>query len=737
MKKLLLLCLMMLAVSQLAMSQAPYKFNYQAIVHDAEGNIVSNQSVSLRISILEGSASGTVAFSEEHTTETNQQGLVTIHIGDGNSQEGSLSSIDWGKDAHFIQIEMDPDGDGSFQLAGTSQLLSVPYALHAQSTSHLSSTGTDTLFVVKDTLGNPVFAVFPDGAKVYVNETPAKKKLGGFAVSGRGSTKSEEYSILEVTPDSTRIFFNENLQAKKKLGGFAVSGRGSAKASANRLMDITPDNYFIGENAGASITDGLHNSFLGYQAGMNTTIGSNNLFFGHLSGYNNTEGNSNIFIGNQTGYHNDSDDSHIWYSNNNIFIGDLSGYHNTKGYNNVFIGTHSGFSNDSANYNISIGYRAGYTNYSGIQQVFIGDRAGEMTTGRMNTLVGAVSGANNTSGANNCFLGSVTGTLSITASNNTFIGNQSGFRQQIGDEAQSYNTFMGSRSGYSNEGNIGAYNVGLGYSAGYRNGNNLGDYNVFIGPYAGYDVAGSNQLIIAGGYNNEIITGDFASLNLSIYDNLCINGASYENKLNIYSGIDANGATNGISFVESGTLSMKIGYDGSSNGDNNRIHFYSTSENPLLTIENGGNVGVSSSDPTNLFEVGFAYCDGNTWTNSSDRNLKENFTQLDYSLILKGIEQLDITRWNFKNQPVSVHHIGPMAQDFYHTFKLGSSNKTIATTDLGGISLAGIKALILENNNLKNEMNDLKSKYQTLEEKQNQLIEELTKLKNSIQEQKD
>lgn len=98
-----------------------------------------------------------------------------------------------------------------------------------------SFTDTDTLFAVKDKKGNIVFAVFPDGAKVYINET-SKGKVGGFAISGRSPNKAEEEDYLKVTPDSTRIWVNEPL-TKGKVGGFAISGRSPNK-------EITKE-YFI------------------------------------------------------------------------------------------------------------------------------------------------------------------------------------------------------------------------------------------------------------------------------------------------------------------------------------------------------------------------------------------------------------------------------------------------------------------------------------------------------------
>jgi hypothetical protein len=98
---------------------------------------------------------------------------------------------------------------------------------------------TDTLFSVKDKDGNVVFAVYPEGAQVFVN-TGQKGRLGGFAVSGRGTTKGE-VNYMEVTPDSTRIYVNENA-AKGSIGGFAVSGRNPGKGIVTDYFNISGSN---------------------------------------------------------------------------------------------------------------------------------------------------------------------------------------------------------------------------------------------------------------------------------------------------------------------------------------------------------------------------------------------------------------------------------------------------------------------------------------------------------------
>jgi hypothetical protein len=131
MKKLILFCWGMFAFTTV-FAQTPASFKYQAVARNSTGTILANQLVGFRISILAGSQTGTSVFRETHETTTNEYGLVNLEIGNGTNFLGSLAEIDWGSDAFFIKIEMDPNGGNSYILMGVSQLLSVPYALRAK-----------------------------------------------------------------------------------------------------------------------------------------------------------------------------------------------------------------------------------------------------------------------------------------------------------------------------------------------------------------------------------------------------------------------------------------------------------------------------------------------------------------------------------------------------------------------------------------------------------------------------
>ena len=112
-------------------AQAPSKMSYQAVVRDASSVLVTNQAVGMQVSILQGFFTGTPVYVETHSPSTNINGLVSIEIGVGTVVSGIFNSIDWGNGPYFIKTETDPTGGSNYTISGTSQLLSVPYALHA------------------------------------------------------------------------------------------------------------------------------------------------------------------------------------------------------------------------------------------------------------------------------------------------------------------------------------------------------------------------------------------------------------------------------------------------------------------------------------------------------------------------------------------------------------------------------------------------------------------------------
>ena len=132
MKRTLFLLIAFLFCFIAGFSQVPDAFNYQAAVRNNLGEIISEKNVKFRISILKDSETGASVYSETHDVSTNQFGLVNLHIGKGTRLSGSFNPDAWGENHHFLKVELDPNGGNAFSAYGTAQLLSVPYAFHAQ-----------------------------------------------------------------------------------------------------------------------------------------------------------------------------------------------------------------------------------------------------------------------------------------------------------------------------------------------------------------------------------------------------------------------------------------------------------------------------------------------------------------------------------------------------------------------------------------------------------------------------
>jgi uncharacterized protein (TIGR02145 family) len=125
-------------------AQSPEKISYQAVVRDADNNLIISSYIGMQVSILQGSASGTAVYVETHTPVTDANGLVTIEIGAGSIVTGTITAIDWADGPYFLKTETDPAGGIEYSITGTIQLLSVPYALHAKTAENI--TETDPVF---------------------------------------------------------------------------------------------------------------------------------------------------------------------------------------------------------------------------------------------------------------------------------------------------------------------------------------------------------------------------------------------------------------------------------------------------------------------------------------------------------------------------------------------------------------------------------------------------------------
>lgn len=297
--------------------------------------------------------------------------------------------------------------------------------------------------------------------------------------------------------------------------------------------------------------------------------------------------------------------------------------------NSTFLGDSAGLSDDlTNNENVFIGHAAGSSNTTGVQNTAIGNNAGKAsTTGNSNVFVGYNSGANSNSGIANAFLGAESG-ITNTGNFNTFQGYGSGFYNGSGDG----NVGLGYHSLLFQQG--GDNNVAIGREAGRGPGGlHAKSGGIFIGYQAGYNETTDNKLYIENSNSSTpLIYGDFANDSLIfngatrvngnlvipsgfvgintatplqdldvrgnaiIGDGLTPTASNGTNQLNILVGTNADPATNGIKFHElTSGFGMSIGYDGTGSGVNNMINFYGAASDTLLSIKNGGNVGLGTT----------------------------------------------------------------------------------------------------------------------------------------------
>ena len=131
----LLLAVLMMPVQ----SQTNRHMAYQAVVRDATGQVIVNQELPIRISILDKSDDPVTYYQEEHLVTTNEYGLVNFPIGGGKTMDGKYADIPWKLGNLLISIKADVYRSGRFTDLGETALLSVPYALHAFSVAENST----------------------------------------------------------------------------------------------------------------------------------------------------------------------------------------------------------------------------------------------------------------------------------------------------------------------------------------------------------------------------------------------------------------------------------------------------------------------------------------------------------------------------------------------------------------------------------------------------------------------
>jgi len=237
-------------------AQAPEKMSYQAVVRDASDKLVTSTSVGMQISILQGSATGTAVYVETQTPTTNVNGLVTVEIGTGTTSD-DFSAIDWANDIYFIKTETDPAGGTSYTITGTSQLLSVPYALQSKNaengitTAQANEITANTLKVgYTDALVSANTDVVANTAKVGIttaqaNEITANTLKVGYTDALVSANTDVVANTLKVGYTDALVSANTDVVANTLKVGYT-----DALVSAN--TDVAANTAKVGVTAGTT-----------------------------------------------------------------------------------------------------------------------------------------------------------------------------------------------------------------------------------------------------------------------------------------------------------------------------------------------------------------------------------------------------------------------------------------------------------------------------------------------------
>lgn len=281
-KSLFLLCSFFYILN--AEAQAPTKMSYHAVVRNASNALVANNNVGIQISILQTTATGAAVYIERHATPTNANGLATIEIGGGTVVSGVFADINWANGPYFIKTQTDPTGGTNYTISGTSQLLSVPYALFAKDTGSAWS-------LKGNTVGNTLPALGT------LDDVDVVLRRNGF-IAGRLGFLNTALGEQALESGGTNTSFNTAIGVRTMFNQF-MSGGSNTAVGANALGGVTSGsfNVAIGRNSMLANLTGRDNVAVGMGA-LSSGSGINNIGIGRDTQVNTVNGSNQIRMGN-------------------------------------------------------------------------------------------------------------------------------------------------------------------------------------------------------------------------------------------------------------------------------------------------------------------------------------------------------------------------------------------------------------------------------------------------------
>lgn len=216
------LLLVFISFSLMSLAQTPEKISYQALIRNSSGDLLANQNIGLRISVVESSINGAAVYAETHTVTTNANGLITLEIGTGTVVSGTFAEINWGAKTHYLKSETDIQGGTNYTFISTNQLLSVPYALHAKTSGvtykvgdfahggivfYVDESGKHGLVVSKDDLSESItwFASGFKSTQAKANGLHAGKQNTAIIIALRAALVDNDATSPETSTYAARL----------------------------------------------------------------------------------------------------------------------------------------------------------------------------------------------------------------------------------------------------------------------------------------------------------------------------------------------------------------------------------------------------------------------------------------------------------------------------------------------------------------------------------------------------
>jgi trimeric autotransporter adhesin len=547
------LLVFLFSMTGLLHAQAPQKMSFQAVVRNASGNLINNTTVGVKFQVWQTAPFDEIIYEERQTPNTNSEGMISIQIGSGTVLSGTFSSIGWNNGSFSMITSMDPTGGTNYTIKDTSEYISVPYALHANTSGGTgwringnSNTVDNTHFLGTTDLSPLNFRVYNQKAgriDPVSGNTLWGYQTGNAITSGIQNTAMGHQALLKNTTGDANTALGKEALKENTIGKNNTStgaeslknnttGSGNTAAGYQALFTNTTgnDNTAVGDSALFKNTTGSQNTALGMKALFSNTTGSNNTAAGHSALYFNTTGSNNTANGYQALYSNTTGNLNSAMGSNAMRF-NTTGSQNTangmnallvnmQGKNNVAYGYDAMRFNNNGNGKIALGNCALYSDTANSKDIAIGDSSlfslNQKSFNKSKIAIGSHALYTCTDSFSHIAIG--TNALYSCNSNNDniAIGHNSLYSNTIGFG----NLSFGNGSLSSNT--SGNSNLGYGYNTLNKNigGTSAGQYNVAIGANTlalnttGYDNTAINSM-----YNNTIGKENTA-INVALYSNI-------------------------------------------------------------------------------------------------------------------------------------------------------------------------------------------------------------------------